>query len=386
MYNAKELISQAFDACDKRVFAFKANPCQSDVILYSRARKAVNIAARKSNANLTELMLLTYIIDKARKINIDGQAYIYSYEARWDSADTLSCHFGTEARYTKRVLKNAHTKMLICSNGIQGRKKREYRLGDLVIDIAKMTDDELSKFDYASYLTQKESVKKAKLWKTLISRVSKWRQNVQCPGKTLYQCPQETLYQCPQETLEVTKEENKLELNTSGQTYPQAQSDITQHIDNDNQGEDDQQSCSIDFESKKKKTKKRDVIKEKIEEVGRREAASLERYINVIGTIAGVSPLLGLLGTVSGMIKSFNIISLQGVADPASLAGGISEALITTAAGLSVAIPSLMFYRYFRGKVEELVVIMEQEAIKLVEVMHGDRTTVEGGDGKGSAK
>jgi len=260
MYNAKELICQAFDACDKRVFAFKANPCQNDLILYSRAKKAINIAARKSNANLTELMLLTYIIDKSRKINIDSKTYIYSYEARWDSADTLSCHFGTEARYTKRVLKTAHTKMLICSNGIQGRKKREYRLGDLVIDIAKMTDYELSKFDYASYLTQKESVKKAKLWKTLISRVSKWRQNVQCPGKTLYQCPQKTLYQCPPETLEKTKEENKLELNTCGQTYPQAQSDITQHIDNDNQGEDDQQSCSIDFKNKKTKTKKRDVI------------------------------------------------------------------------------------------------------------------------------
>jgi len=80
--------------------------------------------------------------------------------------------------------------------------------------------------------------------------------------------------------------------------------------------------------------KRRELIKERMEEVGKREVANLERYINVIGTIAGVAPLLGLLGTVSGMIKSFNVISLQGVADPSSLAGGISEALITTAAGL----------------------------------------------------
>ena len=73
------------------------------------------------------------------------------------------------------------------------------------------------------------------------------------------------------------------------------------------------------------------------------------------------------------MIKVFSVITSEGVGNPTVLSGGISEALITTAAGLSVAIPSLMFYRYFRGKVEELVVIMEQEAIKMVEVIHGDR-------------
>ena len=115
--------------------------------------------------------------------------------------------------------------------------------------------------------------------------------------------------------------------------------------------------------------KKRDVIKEKIEEVGRREVASLERYINVIGTIAGVAPLLGLLGTVSGMIKSFNIISMQGVADPASLAGGISEALITTAAGLVVAIPTFVIYRYLSNKADSLILEMEENSIRMVDLV-----------------
>ena len=116
-------------------------------------------------------------------------------------------------------------------------------------------------------------------------------------------------------------------------------------------------------------SKKRDVIKEKIEEVGRREAASLERYINVIGTIASISPLLGLLGTVSGMIKSFNIISIQGVADPASLAGGISEALITTAAGLVVAIPTYVIYRYLMNKADALILEMEENSIRMVDLV-----------------
>jgi biopolymer transport protein ExbB len=115
--------------------------------------------------------------------------------------------------------------------------------------------------------------------------------------------------------------------------------------------------------------KKRDVIKEKIEEVGRREAAFLERYINVIGTIAGVSPLLGLLGTVTGMIKCFNVISLQAVADPASLAGGISEALITTAAGLIVAIPVYVIYRYLMNKADSLILEMEENSIRMVDLV-----------------
>ena len=117
----------------------------------------------------------------------------------------------------------------------------------------------------------------------------------------------------------------------------------------------------------------REIMKESIEEVGRLVAHSLERFLNTLGTISSITPLLGLLGTVIGMIKVFTVITSQGIGDPSVLSEGISEALLTTAAGLSVAIPSLMFYRYFRGKVDDLVVTMEQEALKMVEVMHGIR-------------
>jgi biopolymer transport protein ExbB len=117
----------------------------------------------------------------------------------------------------------------------------------------------------------------------------------------------------------------------------------------------------------------RDVMKESIEEVGRHVAHELERFLNALGTIASISPLLGLYGTVLGMIKVFAVITSHGVGDPSILADGISTALITTAAGLSVAIPTLMFHRYFRGRVDDLVMSMEQEALKMVEVMHGLR-------------
>lgn len=117
----------------------------------------------------------------------------------------------------------------------------------------------------------------------------------------------------------------------------------------------------------------REIMKEGIEEVGRHVAHELERFLNTLGTIASISPLLGLLGTVIGMIKVFTVITAEGVGNPAVLSEGISEALLTTAAGLSVAIPSLMFHRYFRGRVDDLIVAMEQEALKLVEVMHGLR-------------
>jgi biopolymer transport protein ExbB len=117
----------------------------------------------------------------------------------------------------------------------------------------------------------------------------------------------------------------------------------------------------------------REIMKESIEEVGRQIAHDLEKYLNSLGTIASITPLLGLLGTVIGMINVFAAIMANGVGDPTVLAGGISQALITTASGMSVAIPSLMFYRYFRGKVDELVIQMETEALKLVEMMHGDR-------------
>ena len=117
----------------------------------------------------------------------------------------------------------------------------------------------------------------------------------------------------------------------------------------------------------------REVMKESIEETGRHVAYELQRFLNTLGTIAAISPLLGLLGTVIGMIQVFSVITSVGVGDPGELAGGISKALITTAAGLCVAIPSLIFVRYFRRKVDGLVVGMEEEAIKLVEVMHGER-------------
>jgi biopolymer transport protein ExbB len=114
-------------------------------------------------------------------------------------------------------------------------------------------------------------------------------------------------------------------------------------------------------------------MKESIEEVGHQVIHELERYLNTLGTIASITPLMGLLGTVIGMIKVFAAITTQGVGNPTVLAGGISEALITTAAGLSVAIPTLIFYRFFRGRVDELVLKMEEEALKIVDVMHGDR-------------
>jgi len=117
----------------------------------------------------------------------------------------------------------------------------------------------------------------------------------------------------------------------------------------------------------------REIMKEAIEDTGRHVVHELERYINTLGTIAAISPLLGLLGTVIGMIKVFSAITTQGVGNPAALAGGISEALITTAAGMVVAIPTLMAYRYFRGKIALLVIRMEQQALRMVEVLHGQR-------------
>ena len=117
----------------------------------------------------------------------------------------------------------------------------------------------------------------------------------------------------------------------------------------------------------------REFMKEAIEEEGRQVVHELERYLNTLGTIANISPLLGLLGTVIGMIKVFAAITSSGVGNPTVLAGGISEALITTAAGLSVAIPSLIFHRYLSGRVDRIVLSMEEQALKMVEVMHGQR-------------
>ena len=111
----------------------------------------------------------------------------------------------------------------------------------------------------------------------------------------------------------------------------------------------------------------RDLIKEAVEDTGRHVVHDLERFLNTLGTIAGISPLLGLLGTVVGMIKVFSAIMISGVGDANVLAGGISQALITTAAGLTVAIPSYFFYRFFRGMIAEYVISMEEKAISLID-------------------
>lgn len=118
---------------------------------------------------------------------------------------------------------------------------------------------------------------------------------------------------------------------------------------------------------------KREIMKESIEEAGRHVVHEMERFLTSLGTIASITPLLGLLGTVIGMIKVFAVITTQGLGDTTVLSAGISEALITTAAGLAVAIPTLMMYRYLQGHIDSLIVMMEQEAIKMVEVMHGER-------------
>ncbi|MDX1914686.1 MAG: MotA/TolQ/ExbB proton channel family protein [Methylophilus sp.] len=116
----------------------------------------------------------------------------------------------------------------------------------------------------------------------------------------------------------------------------------------------------------------REITKEAIEETGRAVAHKLERYLPTLGTIATVAPLLGLLGTVIGMVELFGSFTNSGH-DVAQFARGISVALYNTAAGIVVAVPSMIAYRYFRGKVDGLLVDMEQQAIKLVEIIHGDR-------------
>jgi biopolymer transport protein ExbB len=117
----------------------------------------------------------------------------------------------------------------------------------------------------------------------------------------------------------------------------------------------------------------REVMKESIEEAGRAVAHDLERYLTTLGTIASLSPLMGLFGTLVGMIEIFGTNSPAGNSNPAQLAHGISVALYNAAFGILVAIPSMIFYRHFRAKVDELVVEMELQALKLVEIIHGER-------------
>lgn len=116
----------------------------------------------------------------------------------------------------------------------------------------------------------------------------------------------------------------------------------------------------------------REIMKESIEETGRHVAFELERFLSTLGTIAAAAPLLGLLGTVIGMIEIFGSQAPSG-GNPAALAHGISVALYNTAFGIIVAVPSLMFHRYYRSKIDGYLVEMEQQAIKLVEVVHGER-------------
>jgi len=117
----------------------------------------------------------------------------------------------------------------------------------------------------------------------------------------------------------------------------------------------------------------RTVMKESIEEAGRMEVHEMERFLNTLGTIAAVAPLLGLLGSVVGLMEVFSSMTTHGVGNPQALGAGISKIMIATASGLAVAIPSLIFYRYFQGLVDEIAILLEQEAIKLVEVLQGER-------------
>ena len=116
-----------------------------------------------------------------------------------------------------------------------------------------------------------------------------------------------------------------------------------------------------------------EVMKDSIEEAGRKVAHDMERFLTTLGTIASISPLLGLFGTVVGMIEIFGSQTAMGN-NPATLAHGISVALYNTAFGLIVAIPSMIFYRHFRAQIDSLTIEMEQRAIKLVEIVHGTRT------------
>jgi biopolymer transport protein ExbB len=121
----------------------------------------------------------------------------------------------------------------------------------------------------------------------------------------------------------------------------------------------------------------RDIMKESIEQAASQVVHEMERFLNALGTIAAVTPLMGLLGTVLGMISVFTEIMSQGTGNAGSLAGGISQALITTAAGLFVAIPALIAHRIYQRRIDDMVVHMEQEAVKLVDVLHGDREVTE---------
>lgn len=129
----------------------------------------------------------------------------------------------------------------------------------------------------------------------------------------------------------------------------------------------------------------REIMKESIQDEASHVVHEMERFLTTLGSVAAIAPLLGLLGTVVGMIKVFSQLQLEGAGNAAALADGISEALITTAAGLTVAIPALIFHRYFTRRVDEIVVDMEQDALRLVEIVHGDRESTSSVDSEGRA-
>lgn len=110
-------------------------------------------------------------------------------------------------------------------------------------------------------------------------------------------------------------------------------------------------------------------LKALAEEVGEREIIALQRYLGLLGTIANITPLLGLLGTVLGMIKAFNVIATEGMGTPATLGGGISEALITTAAGLSVAVPMILLHRYLTSRSDRLVLELEEATMQIIDLV-----------------
>jgi len=116
----------------------------------------------------------------------------------------------------------------------------------------------------------------------------------------------------------------------------------------------------------------REVMKERVEDAGRHVVHDLERYLNTLGTIAAVAPLLGLLGSVTGLMAVFNAVTLHGAGNPQAMAGGISEIMIATAAGLAVAIPAVIFYRYFQRRIDDLAISMEQEVMTLIDAVYAD--------------
>lgn len=110
-------------------------------------------------------------------------------------------------------------------------------------------------------------------------------------------------------------------------------------------------------------------LKSLAEEIGEREAVALQRYLGLLGTLANITPLLGLLGTVLGMIEAFNVIASEGMGTPATLGGGISEALITTAAGLSVSVPMILLHRYLSSRSDHLVLELEEATMQIVDLI-----------------